>query len=260
MVERSPRKAAHDHTHRALLLADAERQENLHRAPRDGASLHPPPREHRQGRPVQGRLPEDLAEQPDAGDRRPRRAGRRSRSRSSSSGAILQYLARKTGRFYGRSERERVQVEEWLYWQVGGIGPMAGPGAPLPALRPGDGAAAGPSLRQAAATAAEVARLYGVLDRRLASREYVAGDYSIADMAIWPWANALGEPGSRISRGSRTWRRGSSASGRARRWSAGAAVATDRTSDLTQGPRGAAHPLRRRPLTGGRVPRGRRPC
>ena len=42
------------------------------------------------------------------------------------SGAILQYLARKTGRFYGRDERERVQVEEWLYWQVGGVGPMAG--------------------------------------------------------------------------------------------------------------------------------------
>ena len=105
------------------------------------------------------------------------------------SGAILQYLARKTGRFYGETERERIAVEEWLMWQMGGLGPMAGQAhhflkyAPL-RDPPQDLPYAKDRYR------GEVARLYGVLDRRLADRDYVAGDfYSIADMAIWPWAS-----------------------------------------------------------------------
>ena len=103
------------------------------------------------------------------------------------SGAILQYLARKTGKFYGASERERVAVDEWLFWQVGGVGPMAGQAHHFlnyaPSMDP-------PNLLPYAQDRYrnEVSRLYGVLDRRLAGRDYVAGAYSIADMAIWPWA------------------------------------------------------------------------
>ena len=103
------------------------------------------------------------------------------------SGAILQYLARKTGTFCGASERERIAVDQWLMWQMGGLGPMAGqnhhfikyaPGLETPQVLP----YAQDRYRN------ETARLYRVLDTQLAENEYVAGDfYSIADMAIWPW-------------------------------------------------------------------------
>ena len=104
------------------------------------------------------------------------------------SGAILQYLARKTGKFGGTSERERVEVEQWLMWQMGGVGPMAGQAHHFltyaPAMDPpNDLPYAKDRYRN------EVGRLYGVLNKRLADREYVAGFYSIADMAIWPWAS-----------------------------------------------------------------------
>ena len=105
------------------------------------------------------------------------------------SGAILQYLARKTGRFYGQTERDRIEVEQWLMWQMGGVGPMAGQAHHFlkyaPALDPPqDLPYAKDRYRR------EVARLYGVLDRRLADRDFVAGDFvSIADFAIWPWAS-----------------------------------------------------------------------
>jgi len=105
------------------------------------------------------------------------------------SGAILQYLARKTGRFYGETERERVAVEEWLMWQMGGVGPMAGQTHHFlkyaPKMDPPqDIPYAKDRYRN------ETGRLYGVLDRRLAENEWIAGDfYSIADMAVWPWAS-----------------------------------------------------------------------
>lgn len=104
------------------------------------------------------------------------------------SGAILQYLGRKTGAFYGASERERVEIEQWLMWQVGGVGPMAGQAHHFltyaPSMDPpNDLPYAKDRYRN------EVERLYGVLNKRLADREYVAGPYSIADMAIWPWAS-----------------------------------------------------------------------
>lgn len=104
------------------------------------------------------------------------------------SGAILQYLARKTGKLYGETERDRIEVEQWLMWQMGGLGPMAGQAHHFlkyaPAMDPPhDLPYAKDRYRN------EVARLYGVLDRRLADREFVAGDFfSIADIAIWPWA------------------------------------------------------------------------
>ena len=105
------------------------------------------------------------------------------------SGAILQYLTRKTGKFCGGTERERVAVDQWLMWQMGGLGPMAGQAhhflkyAPM-MDPPQDLPYAKDRYR------AETARLYGVLDRQLADNEFVAGDFfSIADMAIWPWAS-----------------------------------------------------------------------
>lgn len=105
------------------------------------------------------------------------------------SGAILQYLARKTGQFYGASERDRIKVDEWLMWQMGGLGPMAGQAHHFlkyaPAMDPpNDLPYAKDRYRN------ETARLYGVLDRQLALHEFVAGDfYSIADMSIWGWAS-----------------------------------------------------------------------
>lgn len=105
------------------------------------------------------------------------------------SGAILQYLARKTGQFYGSNERERIAVDEWLMWQMGGVGPMAGQAHHFlkyaPAMDPpNDLPYAKTRYRN------EVARLYGVLDRRLAQNAYVAGDfYSIADMSLWGWVS-----------------------------------------------------------------------
>ena len=100
------------------------------------------------------------------------------------SGAILMYLARKTGRFYGTTDRDRISVEEWLMWQMGGVGPMAGQAHHFLKYAKEDIAYAKARYRD------EVARLYGVLDRRLADNQYVAGDfYSIADMSIWGWAS-----------------------------------------------------------------------
>jgi GSH-dependent disulfide-bond oxidoreductase len=103
------------------------------------------------------------------------------------SGAILQYLGRKTGRFYGSSERDRIVIDQWLFWQVAGVGPMAGQAHHFikyaPNMEPPhDLPYAKDRYRR------EVERLYSVLDRQLDGRDFVAGDYSIADMAIWPWA------------------------------------------------------------------------
>ena len=105
------------------------------------------------------------------------------------SGAILQYLARKTGLFHGATERERVAVDQWLFWQVGGVGPMAGQAHHFPkyahALEPPEDLPYAKDRYRR-----EVARLYGVLDRQLGRNRFVAGDfYSIADMAIWGWAS-----------------------------------------------------------------------
>lgn len=105
------------------------------------------------------------------------------------SGAILQYLVRKTGTFYGTTEHDRITVDQWLMWQMGGLGPMAGQAhhflkyAPY-MDPPNDIAYAKDRYRS------ETARLYGVLDRQLASNAFVAGDFiSIADFSIWGWAS-----------------------------------------------------------------------
>ncbi len=103
------------------------------------------------------------------------------------SGAILQYLARKTGKFYGSNAREQAEVEQWLFWQMGGLGPMAGQAHHFRAyakkIEPDETKLEYGANRYTN----EVNRLYGVMDRRLVDREYLAGPYSIADMAAWPW-------------------------------------------------------------------------
>jgi len=97
------------------------------------------------------------------------------------SGAILTYLADKTGRFLPRDARGRAEVMQWLFWQMGGLGPMAGQNHHFNIYAPEKIPYAQERYVK------ETARLYGVLDKRLADRECVAGDYSIADMAIYPW-------------------------------------------------------------------------
>jgi GST-like protein len=98
------------------------------------------------------------------------------------SGAILLYLAEKTGRFLPTDPRGRKTVVEWLFWQVGGLGPMAGQNHHFGIYAP-------EKLPYAIDRyVKETNRLYGVLDRRLAGRQFIAGDdYTIADMACYPW-------------------------------------------------------------------------
>lgn len=96
-------------------------------------------------------------------------------------GAILQYLGDKAGRFYPADGRGRSEVEQWLFWQVGGLGPMAGQCNHFRNYADDPGAYGIDRFTH------EVERLFGVMDARLGSREYLAGDYSIADMACWPW-------------------------------------------------------------------------
>jgi GSH-dependent disulfide-bond oxidoreductase len=99
------------------------------------------------------------------------------------SGAILIYLAEKTGRFIPADPRKRIACLEWLMWQMGGFGPMLGQAHVFLGLET-------PVPFGSERYVKEAKRLYGVLDRRLAENEYLAGDeYSIADIACYPWAH-----------------------------------------------------------------------
>ncbi len=97
------------------------------------------------------------------------------------SGAILQYLADKSGQFWPADRRGRYKVTQWLMWQMGGLGPMCGQCHHFRNYAPEKLPYAIDRYTN------EVNRLYGVMDRRLADRAYLAGEYSIADMACWPW-------------------------------------------------------------------------
>ena len=97
------------------------------------------------------------------------------------SGAILQYLAEKTGKFMPKDIRGRFEVMQWLFWQMGGLGPMAGQNHHFNIYAPEKIPYAMERYTK------ETNRLYGVLNTRLADREFMAGDYSIADMASYPW-------------------------------------------------------------------------
>jgi GST-like protein len=97
------------------------------------------------------------------------------------SGAILHYLAEKTGRFLPTEPAARADVQQWLFWQMGGLGPMAGQNHHFSNYAPEKIPYAIDRYVK------ETARLYRVLDTRLADRDFIAGDYSIADMASYPW-------------------------------------------------------------------------
>ncbi len=97
------------------------------------------------------------------------------------SGAVLVYLAEKTGRFLPADLRGRFEVLQWLFWQMGGLGPMAGQNHHFTQYAPEKLAYAIDRYVN------ETSRLYAVLDKRLADRGFVAGEYSIADMAAYPW-------------------------------------------------------------------------
>ena len=97
------------------------------------------------------------------------------------SGAMLLYLADKIGRFVPPHLRGRLEVTKWLFWQVGGLGPMAGQIGHFNVYAPDKVPYAIDRYTR------ETNRLYGVLDQRLAGRAFIAGDYSIADMACYPW-------------------------------------------------------------------------
>jgi GST-like protein len=97
------------------------------------------------------------------------------------SGAILMYLAEKSGKLMPKDLEKRYRVTEWVMWQMGGPGPMLGQVHHFVKYNKGKAPYAEERYLK------EAHRLYGVLDRRLAGREYVADDYSIADIAIWPW-------------------------------------------------------------------------
>ena len=99
------------------------------------------------------------------------------------SGAILVYLAEKAGRLIPSSDKDRLRTLEWLNWQMGGFGPMLGQAHHFLKYNPGVSPYAEERFSQ------EARRLYGVLDRRLDGREFVADEYSIADIAIWPWVS-----------------------------------------------------------------------
>ncbi len=99
------------------------------------------------------------------------------------SGAILQYLGRKTGKFYPADERGRVKVDQWLFWQMGGVGPMAGQ------LNHFKHYARETLTYAIKRYEDEVNRLYGVMNKQLAGNEFLAGKYSIADMACVGWVN-----------------------------------------------------------------------
>jgi GST-like protein len=97
------------------------------------------------------------------------------------SGAILLYLADKTGRLCPKDLRGRTEVHEWLMWQMGGLGPMSGQANHFRNYAPEKIAYGIDRYTN------EVNRLYGVLDKRLAGREFICGGFSIADCATWPW-------------------------------------------------------------------------
>lgn len=98
------------------------------------------------------------------------------------SGAILTYLANKTGKFFGPEQRDKIVQMQWLMWQMGGLGPMAGQNHHFNRYAPEQIPYAQKRYID------ETNRLYGVLDRQLAGKPFVAGEaYSIADMAIYPW-------------------------------------------------------------------------
>ncbi|WP_169568938.1 glutathione S-transferase N-terminal domain-containing protein [Sneathiella limimaris] len=105
------------------------------------------------------------------------------------SGAIMMYLAKKYRHFYPEGQREQIEVDQWLFWQMGGLGPMAGQAHHFRLYAPEKIEYSIDRYTN------EVARLYGVMNKRLEDRAFLAGEYSIADMACWPWASRFERQG-----------------------------------------------------------------
>lgn len=116
------------------------------------------------------------------------------------SAAILQYLGRKSGRFYPADEAARTQIDSWLFWQMSALGPMSGQvnwfarAATKPGRDAMETSLALHRFRQ------ETARLFGVLEGVLENGDYLCGDYSIADMCVWPWIEKYPENGGGLAR------------------------------------------------------------
>ena len=108
------------------------------------------------------------------------------------SGAILLYLAEKTGKFLSSDTRQRYDTIQWLFWQMGGLGPMSGQNNHFSHYANDKIPYAIDRYRN------EVNRLYGVLNKKLAGRDFIAGDYSIADMASYPWIVPYERQGQKI--------------------------------------------------------------
>jgi GSH-dependent disulfide-bond oxidoreductase len=111
------------------------------------------------------------------------------------SAAILQYLGRKSGQFYPADEQTRARIDSWLFWQMAGLGPMSGQvnyftrASQKPERDPLETSFAIHRYSR------ETGRLFGVLERGLAGRDYLAGDYSIADMCCWTWVDKYPDNG-----------------------------------------------------------------
>ena len=109
------------------------------------------------------------------------------------SGAILEYLADKTGTFLPKSGAGRYKVLQWLYWQMGGLGPMAGQNHHFTQYAPEEVPYAINRYVN------ETARLYGVLDKQLTNKTFITGEYSIADMASYPWVRSHDKQGQNLN-------------------------------------------------------------
>jgi GSH-dependent disulfide-bond oxidoreductase len=109
------------------------------------------------------------------------------------SGAMLVYLAEKTGKFLAKEPATRAEVMQWLFWQMGGLGPMSGQNNHFSNYAVDKIPYAMDRYRN------EVNRLYGVMDKRLADRPFLAGEYSIADMASYPWVRPYKNQGQDIA-------------------------------------------------------------
>ena len=167
--------------HRAALLADPQRPQDHDHARGVRAALRDQARQHRQGRPVQARVPGHLRPTTACPPSSIPTGPAASRSRSSSRARSCSISAARPASSIPQEERARVEVEQWLYWQMANLGPNCGQAHHFR------------NYAQEKITYAidrytnEVNRLYGVMDTRLKDRDYLAGDYSIADMASYPW-------------------------------------------------------------------------
>ena len=171
------------------------------------------------------------------------------------SGAILQYLGRKTGKFYPADERGRVQVEEWLFWQMANLGPKAGE-----ANHFRNYAAHEKQEYAIKRFTNEMNRIYGVMNKRLEDREFLAGKYSIADMACIGWASRYERQGQDMSqlpaRQALDGHDAGAAGGQARHGRSGRGRERGQHAG-SQGARGAVQPARTlRRWRGARISRG----